>query len=182
MSRVRLAIGDGPEIDVIIGGSENGLATARFEPAGERDDHALAEPVLFTNHPAGHGQGGFLESEGRLRPWRAIRTDDRIDLWIDGRVHHLRIVPRTARRSGQADTGAARAELVAPMPGTILRIAVKAGDAFEAGAPLIVMESMKMEMTITSPAAGKVGEILCSVGELVRIDQVLLRRESAEAS
>ena len=46
----------------------------------------------------------------------------------------------------------------APMPGKIISIAV-AGDTVEKGQPLLVMEAMKMEHTISAPADGKVAEV-----------------------
>ncbi|KAB2945072.1 MAG: acetyl-CoA carboxylase biotin carboxyl carrier protein subunit, partial [Phycisphaerae bacterium] len=48
-------------------------------------------------------------------------------------------------------------EVKAPMPGTILKILVKPGDVVTAHQPLVVMESMKMEMTLSASGAGRVG-------------------------
>jgi 3-methylcrotonyl-CoA carboxylase alpha subunit len=60
------------------------------------------------------------------------------------------------------------------MPGRVLAVLVKAGDAVERGAPLIVMEAMKMEHTIVAPAASVVDKLLCAVGEQVREGAELL--------
>ncbi|NVJ60015.1 MAG: acetyl/propionyl/methylcrotonyl-CoA carboxylase subunit alpha [Gammaproteobacteria bacterium] len=61
----------------------------------------------------------------------------------------------------------ANANLTAPMPGTIVSVAVSAGDTVEAGQALLVMEAMKMEHTIKAPAKGVVTEVLYSEGDLV---------------
>ncbi|MCY1555429.1 pyruvate carboxylase [compost metagenome] len=57
--------------------------------------------------------------------------------------------------------------LTAPMPGKIISISVKAGDTVEKGQPLLVMEAMKMEHTISAPADGKVEEVFYAVGDQV---------------
>jgi 3-methylcrotonyl-CoA carboxylase alpha subunit len=65
--------------------------------------------------------------------------------------------------------------LTSPMPGRIIAVLAKAGDAVPRGAPLIVMEAMKMEHTITAPAAGVVEQVLCAIGEQVKEGVELLR-------
>src|SRR5690606_10662715 len=57
--------------------------------------------------------------------------------------------------------------LTAPMPGKIVRVLVSEGDSVERGAPLIVLEAMKMEHTIAAPAAGIVEKVPYAVGDMV---------------
>ena len=57
--------------------------------------------------------------------------------------------------------------LLAPMPGTVVRIAVAPGEQVAAGAPVVVIEAMKMEHTIRSPDAGVVTHIGVGVGQAV---------------
>jgi 3-methylcrotonyl-CoA carboxylase alpha subunit len=64
--------------------------------------------------------------------------------------------------------------LRASMPGRVLAVLVKAGDEVAKGAPLVVLEAMKLEQTITAPSAGKVDRVLCEVGEQVREGAELL--------
>jgi 3-methylcrotonyl-CoA carboxylase alpha subunit len=68
----------------------------------------------------------------------------------------------------------AQGGLAAPMPGRVLAVLVKAGDRVERGAPLIVMEAMKMEHTIVASAASVVDKLLCAVGDQVREGAELL--------
>jgi 3-methylcrotonyl-CoA carboxylase alpha subunit len=63
----------------------------------------------------------------------------------------------------EAETG----RLTAPMPGKIVALMVDKGAAVEKGAPLLVMEAMKMEHTITAPAKGIVEDLLYAVGDQV---------------
>jgi len=64
--------------------------------------------------------------------------------------------------------------LRATMPGRVLVVHVKAGDEVAKGAPLVVLEAMKMEQTITAPSAGKIDRVLCDVGDQVREGAELL--------
>ncbi|HVO89665.1 MAG TPA: acetyl/propionyl/methylcrotonyl-CoA carboxylase subunit alpha [Casimicrobiaceae bacterium] len=69
-----------------------------------------------------------------------------------------------------AHTGVAEehaAHLTAPMSGTVVAVMVEAGQRVEKGAPLVVLEAMKMEHTIAAPAAARVAAVNCAVGERV---------------
>ena len=70
-----------------------------------------------------------------------------------------------------ADEAAAPAgNLTAPMPGAIRAVLVKIGDTVERGAPLMVLEAMKIEHTICAPLAGTVTAIRFSLGEQVTVE------------
>lgn len=56
----------------------------------------------------------------------------------------------------------------APMPGMVLKILVKPGDVVKKGAPLIVLEAMKMEHVIAAPVDGRVATVNCKEGEMVQ--------------
>jgi len=66
-----------------------------------------------------------------------------------------------------------RAEILAPMPGKVIRLLVAAGDAVEAGAGLLVVEAMKMQNEIRSPKRGKVERLLAKEGQNVNAGDVL---------
>ena len=67
--------------------------------------------------------------------------------------------------------------LTAPMPGKIIAVNAKAGDAVKAGDPLIIMEAMKMEMTLEAPRDGIVAEVTAAVDALVTDGEMLLALE-----
>ncbi len=68
--------------------------------------------------------------------------------------------------------------LLAPMPGTVIRVGVAAGELVEKGAPLMVLEAMKMEHTLRAPADGRVTEIFFAAGEQVAEGAQLLAFEA----
>jgi 3-methylcrotonyl-CoA carboxylase alpha subunit len=64
--------------------------------------------------------------------------------------------------------------LTAPMPGKILAVLVESGARITKGTPLVIMEAMKMEHTITAPRDGVVATIHFSVGAVVNEGAELL--------
>ncbi len=74
--------------------------------------------------------------------------------------------PAAAAPAAPVVTGAGEA-VNAPMPGNILKVNVKAGDAVKAGTVLVVLEAMKMENEIMAPKDGTVTQVLVSKGSTV---------------
>lgn len=66
-----------------------------------------------------------------------------------------------------------RQQVAAPMPGKVVRLLVKAGEAVEAGQGLVVVEAMKMQNEIRSPKTGRVERILVTEGQPVNASDVL---------
>jgi acetyl-CoA/propionyl-CoA carboxylase biotin carboxyl carrier protein len=63
--------------------------------------------------------------------------------------------------------------VTSPMPGTVLVVKIAKGDVVSAGTPLIVVEAMKMEHTITAPVDGVVSELHVRAGQQVALDEAL---------
>ena len=83
----------------------------------------------------------------------------------DGHVLHGGWQYRVTADEGDAGPAAAAdGSLHAPMPGTVLRVDVREGEDVAAGAPLVVLEAMKMELAVSAPAAGTVTAVLVAVG------------------
>ena len=66
-----------------------------------------------------------------------------------------------------------RQQIVAPMPGKVVRLLVKAGDHVEAGQGLLVVEAMKMQNEIRSPKSGTVERVLATEGQPVNAGEIL---------
>ena len=81
----------------------------------------------------------------------------------------FRPVDRFPSKEGQRPSGS----LVAPMPGTVVKVLAAPGDTVTKGDPVVVIEAMKMEHTIGAAGDGTVAEILVEVGRQVDIDQVI---------
>ena len=87
-------------------------------------------------------------------------------------------VPRFADPNAVAHAGS----LLAPMPGTVVRVLAGTGDTVAAGAPLVVLEAMKMEHTVAAPVDGVVTSVDVTPGDQVETRQVLAVVETEEPS
>ncbi|NVI03186.1 acetyl/propionyl/methylcrotonyl-CoA carboxylase subunit alpha [Paraburkholderia youngii] len=107
--------------------------------------------------------------------FRATIGDARVTgrVFVDGDRFHVFCHGETLAFEWQnllahaADAEHGEGRLTAPMPGKVIAVLVEPGAVVEKGAPLIVMEAMKMEHTIGAPAAGTVAEVLYAVGDQV---------------
>src|SRR5262249_16983928 len=79
--------------------------------------------------------------------------------------------------SGEPEAGP-----VAPMPGTVLALLAKPGEILDAGAPMLILEAMKMEHTLRFPARGCITRYLCAVGDFVAEGAALAEFEAEEAA
>ena len=68
----------------------------------------------------------------------------------------------------------AAGSLVAPLPGTVVKVPVGAGDLVAAGDTLVVIEAMKMEHEVRAPVAGRVGEVDVAAGDQVEAGRLLV--------
>jgi propionyl-CoA carboxylase alpha chain len=105
----------------------------------------------------------LLEVGGVQRSFAVTRFSDRVVVECARGSAELQVVPRFADPAAALPTGA----LVAPMPGTVVRIAVPPGSPVSAGDPLLWLEAMKMEHVIRAPAAGVLTSLPVKVGQQV---------------
>jgi 3-methylcrotonyl-CoA carboxylase alpha subunit len=73
----------------------------------------------------------------------------------------------------EAPEAAAEGRLTALMPGRVVKLFVKTGDAVKKGQPLLIMEAMKMEHTIASPKDGVIERVAYGVNDMVAADALL---------
>ena len=88
-----------------------------------------------------------------------------------GRSHRLTLHDPLATLGSDDGHGG---RLTAPMPGKVVAVLVESGAVVEKGAPLVIMEAMKMEHTISAPRDGVLAEIYYKVGDLVNEGAELL--------
>jgi 3-methylcrotonyl-CoA carboxylase alpha subunit len=144
---------------------------------------------------AAHGYAGDYSIDvgvSHLSVRGARAGAESVDFLLDGRAVRLRVLPLPngylahdgerrylltqrhpfafeGKRAGSGDS------VRAPMPGRVVAVRVDADATVAEGQEVIVMEAMKMELTLRAPRAGVVAEIRASVGEFVEADSVLVR-------
>ena len=108
--------------------------------------------------------------DAQVRRAIVVRSGERLLVSLDGRAHVFALGEEARRGAAATGTGVA----VAPMPGKIVRVLVTAGDAVEAGDPLVVLEAMKMETTLRAEVAGTVRVVAAEAGSMVEAGAVLV--------
>ncbi len=102
----------------------------------------------------------------------AYRGSDGVHVWLEGIHHVFAFVDPYLPPTGAVDT---HGGLTAPMPGRVLAVLVKESDVVAKGAPLVIVEAMKMEHTVTAPSAGRVEKVFVAVDQQVKEGFELLR-------
>jgi 3-methylcrotonyl-CoA carboxylase alpha subunit len=110
---------------------------------------------------------------------RAFIAEEIVHVFLHGNEYRFEWRDLLAHAS---DTEHSEGSLTAPMPGKVVAVFAHKGQQVEKGAPLIVIEAMKMEHTIVAPIAGVVEEVLFGVGDQVTDGAQLLRFVDPETS
>jgi biotin carboxyl carrier protein len=144
-----------------------------------------------------HAAGWRVTLDGRPVAVDAVEIAPNIlSLLLDGQSFEIRVTPSlegqlklqtgsqefgaeiidprawSGRRHGNVEAEG-RQQIVAPMPGKVVRLLVKAGDHVEAGQGLLVVEAMKMQNEIRSPKSGTVERVLAKEGQPVNAGETL---------
>jgi 3-methylcrotonyl-CoA carboxylase alpha subunit len=120
--------------------------------------------------------GTLLRLDGVIRRVRVIRQGAALTVILVGQTVTLMQDDALAPPRGEA---AASERVIAPIPGRIARVMVRPGDAVAQHAPLVMIEAMKMEMTLRAPAAGIVAQVRHAVDEMVEEGTELVTFEAA---
>src|SRR5262245_15969577 len=105
-----------------------------------------------------------FDIEGRHATGTVARSGTAITVFTaDGTAQFELVDPLMA----SAEVDAAPGHLAAPMPGKVIQVSVKPGDAVKRGTTLMVLEAMKMEHSITAPMDGKIARVFYKAGDLV---------------
>ena len=105
-----------------------------------------------------------VELDGRRMDASCVVAGERRHVFLNGRAWQL---ARVDPLYFSAESSGAEGGLLAPMPGTIIALLAEVGVRVEKGAPLLILEAMKMEHTITAPVAGAVQNFRFGVGDQV---------------
>nr|WP_268236271.1 acetyl/propionyl/methylcrotonyl-CoA carboxylase subunit alpha [Hoyosella rhizosphaerae] len=162
--RVRLTGGDRTEIVNLVGSPLNAQASV-----GEGPESSLRIVV--------DGTECALTLDGQR--FTLTVSEDHHHVWVtteDG-TWSVQVVREASVRQHEAHRG--DADITSPMPGSVIAVHVANGDDVAAGAPVVVVEAMKMEHTLTSPVDGTV-ILHAAPGDQVTVDQLLARITAAE--
>jgi len=151
--------------EVAVGDGEPVHARAELRPAGPHD----GQPGR--SEAAGQGSDLVLTYGGRTVRFAYAADGSATWLGRDGAAWAIGDAPPEVLRGARA--GNADGTVRSPMPGTVLAVHVAVGDVVSTGQPVLVLEAMKMEHTVTAPFDGAVTELTAKAGQQVGMDETL---------
>ncbi|HMD95131.1 MAG TPA: biotin carboxylase N-terminal domain-containing protein [Trebonia sp.] len=166
-TKVCLTRGHGTVTEVRV----RGLASASAEVAVGAGDPVPARASL-------HGTDLLVSYGDRALRYAFARAGATMWLGRDGHAWALTEEQAVVTRGGRA--GPADSTVRSPMPGTVIAVHVGAGQPVRSGQPLVVVEAMKMEHTVTAPLDGVVSELTAKAGQQVGMDEVLAHIQTEE--
>jgi propionyl-CoA carboxylase alpha chain len=139
---------------------------------GGRDGYVLEDAAVVSTSST----SVVLEADGVRTPYDVAVTGDLVNVDWSGGHAALRRTPRSVDPADAVASGS----LLAPMPGTVVSVAVEQGQQVEAGQSVLVLEAMKMQHTVRAPGPGTVTEIDVKPGAQVAAGEVLAVVEETE--
>jgi propionyl-CoA carboxylase alpha chain len=169
----------------VLGGIPSGWRNVVSQPQlielrGPRDSHAVAYRYTRAGlHAAGFDGIGLvtatptevvLDDHGLRRTFTVARYG--AQAYVDSSLGSVRftVLDRFPDPADQVPPGS----LLAPMPGSVVRIDASVGDVVTAGQPILWLEAMKMQHQINAPTAGVIAELPVRAGQQVDVGAVLV--------
>ncbi len=161
------ALADGQAFDLVLNGkAHTGVWLRRVAVLVVRDARGLERLFRVRSAVVGAGENGEstldaeikgLPAQGVVKLKASVRPD----------------VPGQGNRARAAGDGSQVVR--SPMTGKALKVLVKVGDSVEAGAPLVIVEAMKMENRLFAAGPGVVQKVLVKEGDAVQTGKELVR-------
>jgi 3-methylcrotonyl-CoA carboxylase alpha subunit len=158
------------------GGIAHSATLVQSRSENSLEYHGESASFAFEAIP-GHSSRYAVSLNAVRREVSAVLAADIVTIFDAGDALRLAIADPFAAEKADAELGSGP---VAPMPGTIIALLAKPGEAREAGAPMLILEAMKMEHTLRFPARGQVTRYLCEAGDFVAEGTVLAEFEAAD--
>ena len=129
-------------------------------------DDGAAGMEVFGQAVGGEGvrRGWIRNASGKHLAFAAGWVGEELHVWLDGRQYIFQAVATQARTGLSVSL---ESDILAPMPGTVVRVMTAEGQDVAAGEALLVMESMKMELVIEAPRNGTVRRLAVEEGAQV---------------
>lgn len=152
-TQTRLLFRDGEDVRAVV---------VTFVPDGYR--FALPGGEVRVSGDASMDGSMTVQMNGRRFAAAVDRDGTAYTVMLDGRARRLTLITPFDSLQEDALTGG---RINAPMPGKVVKVFVKTDQVIARGAPLAIMEAMKMEHTLTAPFDGVVSEMNCAAGDVV---------------
>lgn len=151
------------------------LVESRVRYLGERWEISLGGETTVASGRKLEGDRFAVELDDRRLIASVVAVDDKRTVFLQGSTYSLlRDDPLHRVDAGDSHGGG----LTAPMPGKVVALLAQPGQKVDKGTPLLILEAMKMEHTITAPAAGTLKAFCYAAGEQVADGAALVEFET----
>ena len=118
--------------------------------------------------------------KGKPYKVRGLNVGGTLWLHANGETYVIESPASRGKSSGRAASIEGSGQILAPMPGKILKVKVASGDSVGVGQVLVVMEAMKMEYSLSATIKGRVKALGARDGDQVELNQVLVEIEEVK--
>jgi 3-methylcrotonyl-CoA carboxylase alpha subunit len=149
-----------------------GAASVRIELIFEKTYRARLDGQTFALRVVARDDPSFeVEIAGRIERLTVVESGRDLELFRGGR--YVRLSVARTEDALQAITQEDAGSLLTPLPGTVVAVHVSPGERVARGAPLLTIEAMKMEHTVTAPYEGTIEHLPFGVGDRVAAGAML---------
>ena len=134
------------------------------------------ERIVDARRVTSTGWSLLPEGGGRARLVELAEAGETVTATVEGATFAMTIADARKAAAARADRPRATTgpfAIRAPMPGKVIKVLVKPGDAIKSGQGLLVVEAMKMENELRAPRDGVIGEVKVAEGQPVEANQTL---------
>jgi 3-methylcrotonyl-CoA carboxylase alpha subunit len=150
-----------------------GETRVSIEAGGASDYSARVGGAEYALRLVARNESGFeVDIAGRVERVNVVASGRDLDMFRAAR--HVGLRASHTEDTLQATLEAEGGSLVTPLPGTVVAVHVSPGQQVARGTPLITIEAMKMEHTVTAPYAGTVDRIPFGLAERVAAGSILV--------
>jgi 3-methylcrotonyl-CoA carboxylase alpha subunit len=135
-----------------------------FELSLERGGAGLRAGAHTIEVVATRGSEAEVRIDGHVVTVPYVIEGTTVSFAFDGEIYSAEVTEKGA----PARTRHREHSMAAPMPGVVLKVLVKKGDSVLKGAPMLILEAMKMEHQIVAPRDGTIAAVNCTEGEMVQ--------------
>ncbi len=151
----------------------SGKIEAEAKRKGEQIVVSVGDKSYVFSLIMGEGPLYLMGRNGAVLRGTALRLQDGIFLHGFGRALHFEEIADETAAAGVSHSGDLR--VIAPMPGTIIKVMVEKGAVVKKGQSLVIVEAMKMENEVRASGEAVVEHVLVAAGERVGFGQELLK-------
>ncbi|MGK2857816.1 MAG: acetyl-CoA carboxylase biotin carboxyl carrier protein subunit [Thermoanaerobaculia bacterium] len=163
------------EYTIVIGDREQHVALTRHGAAFETTSAGSVRRIEISSLRANEA---ILTLDGVRHVVPFVRVGDELHFDFGGEI----VIAEVTAGARRAKSRQREHTMAAPMPALVTKILVEPGQRVARGAPLVILEAMKMEHQISAPYDGTVEEIRCKAGEMVQPpDDLIVLARTPEA-